>query len=58
MLQMYMYMLISPFCLFSLLLIRKQWRLTQISVYIHALFDHDVFIKYRFGVNSAISDQA
>ena len=37
------YRLISPHCLDAQM--RKQWRLTQIRVYIHVPFDHAVFIK-------------
>ena len=38
-------------------LMRKQWRLTNISLYIHVPFDHDVFIKLHFGAKSVISDR-
>ena len=38
-------------------LIRKQWELTQISLFIHVPFDHDVFIKLHFGASSVISDR-
>ena len=38
-------------------LIRKQRGLTQISLYIHVPFDHDVFIKLHFGASSVISDR-
>ena len=34
----------SPLFVLSTL-IHEQWRLAQISVYIHVPFDHDVFIK-------------
>ena len=36
----------------------KQGRHSQISAYIHAPFDHAVFIKYHFGTSSVVSYQA
>ena len=57
MLQMYVYTDQSP--LFVLITpIHKQWRLAQISVYIHVPFDRDVFIKNHLGASSIITDQA
>ena len=42
---LHMYRPISPHCLCILLLMCKQWRHTQIIVYIHGPFGHAVFIK-------------
>ena len=39
-------------------LLRKQWRLTQISVFIHVPIDHAVFNKKQFGSCSVFADQA